>query len=138
MPIESVLKQSSNYPSFDFFVQIGGNASGEILNSEQISVPADSAASIMVYDKNKTDEKKLIEYWLKFYFNNSCGKCVTCREGTYRLYEMIKAKTYDQKIFWDIVSALDDSSFCALGSSLPIPLLSYYRNIKGVDQLKLY
>ncbi|NCN22002.1 hypothetical protein GW758_01230 [Candidatus Falkowbacteria bacterium] len=135
MPIENVLKQSANYPNFDFFVQIGGNASGEILNKEQINVPADSAASIMVYDKNKTDEKKLIEYWLKFYFNNSCGQCLTCREGTYRLYEMIKAKTYDQKIFWDIVSALDDSSFCALGSSLPIPLLSYYRNIKGVEKV---
>ncbi len=138
MPIEEVLKLSGNYPSFDFFVQIGGNASGEILNSEQILVPAESAASIMVYDKKRTDEKKLIEYWLKFYFNNSCGQCVTCREGTYRLYEMIRAKSYDEKIFWDIVSALDDSSFCALGLSLATPLLSYYRNIKGKELINLH
>lgn len=130
MPIETILKQTNNYPNFDFFVQIGGNASGEILDSNQLNLPADSAASIMVYDKKKTNEKKLIEYWLSFYFNNSCGQCVTCREGTYRLYEMIKSKSYDEEAFWDIVSALDDSSFCALGSSLPIPLLSYYQNIK--------
>lgn len=95
-----------------------------------MNLPADSAASIMVYDEKRTNEKKLIEYWLNFYFNNSCGQCVTCREGTYRLQEMIKSKSYDEETFWDIVSALDDNSFCALGSSLPIPLLSYYQNIK--------
>lgn len=131
MPIETVLKQTGNYPSFPFFVQVGGNASGEILNSSQLLIPAESAASLMIYDKQKTDEKKLIKYWLKFFADNSCGQCLTCREGTYRLHEMINAKNYDHKLFWDIVSALAETSLCALGSSLPIPLLSYYRNIKN-------
>ncbi len=131
-PIETVLKKTGNYPNCNFFVQVGGNASGEILNTEQLIVTAGSAASIMVYDMKRTDEKKLINYWLKFYYQNSCGQCVTCREGTYRLYEMYQAGNYDEDIFWDIVLALDDSSFCALGSSLPVPLLSYYRNIKKV------
>lgn len=128
--IETVLKETNNYPNFNFFVQVGGNASGEILADDQLNLFANSAASITVYNKNKIKEKKLIEYWLKFYFNNSCGQCVTCREGTYRLYEMIKEGNYDEKTFWDLVGVLDDSSFCALGSSLPVPLLSYYQNIK--------
>lgn len=137
MNIEDVLKNSSNYPDFKFFAQIGGNASGEILNQEQLNIPAENSASIMIYDQERTSEKKLIEYWLNFYFNNSCGQCVTCREGTYRLQEMVKAKSYDEKVFWQVVAALDDSSFCALGSSLPVPLLSYYRNIKNIDPLML-
>lgn len=137
MSIEDILKNSSNYPDFKFFAQIGGNASGEILNQEQLNIAAESSASIMIYNQEKTDEDKLIKYWLNFYFNNSCGQCVTCREGTYRLLEMTNAKNYDERIFWKVVAALDDSSFCALGTSLPVPLLSYYKNIKNIDPLIL-
>lgn len=135
MSINEVLRKSGNYPNSDFFVQIGGNVSGEILNSQQLDIPVESAASIMVYDRKRTEEKKLFSYWLKFYFNNSCGQCTTCREGTYRLLEMFSSSNYNEKEFWDLVFALDDNSFCALGSSLPIPLVSYYRNMKNIDPL---
>lgn len=134
LAIEDILKRTNNYPSKEFFVQIGGQASGEILNSEQIFIPADSAASIMVYDKKLTDEKKLIHYWLKFYKQESCGNCSVCREGTYRLLEMFEGGDWDNDLFWEIVNSLAESSFCALGSSLPIPLYSYYKNIKKLKK----
>ena len=135
LTIENILRESGNYPSFKFFVQIGGQASGEVFNSEQLDVPAESAASIMVYDQEKTNEKKLLQYWLNFYREQSCGNCTPCREGTYRLLEMIKAKEFDRDLFWDIVNSLKESSFCALGSSLSIPLISYFKNIKHKSYL---
>lgn len=135
MSVEDVLKKTSNYPNFKFFAQVGGNASGEVLNQKQLIIPAEGSALIMVYNLEKTSEKKLLKYWLNFYYNNSCGHCLVCREGTYRLQEMIKLKEYDEKVFWDIVASLEDTSLCALGSSLPVPLLSYYRNIKKIDPL---
>ena len=128
--LEKVLKMSGNYPNFPFFVQIGGQASGEVFNSEQLDIPAESSASIMIYDKETTKEERLVKHWISFYHNNSCGQCTSCREGTYRLFEMINAKEYDRELFWDIVENLTETSFCALGASLPIPLLSYHNNIK--------
>jgi len=127
--IEEVLRQSGNYPGSAFFVQVGGEASGEILNSNQLAAPVEGAGSIMVYDKKRTDSHKLIRYWLNFYREQSCGQCATCREGTYRLAEMASRKKFDHKLFWEIVGALEETSFCALGSSLPVPLKSYYRNV---------
>lgn len=130
LSIEEILRQTGNYPDFPFFVQIGGEASGEILNSEQLSAGVEGTGSIMVYDRKKTDEDKLTKYWLKFYHQQSCGQCTTCREGTYRLWEMAGQKSYDHKLFWDLVEVLDETSFCALGRSLPVPLRSYLQNIK--------
>lgn len=144
LTIEEVLRRTGNYPTEPFFVQIGGDACGEILNSDQLIAPVEGAGSVMVYDKNRTDQKKLIKYWLNFYREQSCGQCTPCREGTYRLWEIIngrvlsgakkgKKKEIDWKLFWEILNALTASSFCALGSSLPIPLKSYFDNVKNRD-----
>lgn len=129
LSIEEVLRHTSNYPVFPFFVQVGGEASGEVLNSSQLAAPVEGAGSIMVYNEAKTDKNKLINYWLKFYFQQSCGNCTICREGTYRLVEMMKSPHHDRKLFAEIIDVLDDSSFCALGYSLPLPIRTYRHNV---------
>ncbi|MFA5155172.1 MAG: NADH-ubiquinone oxidoreductase-F iron-sulfur binding region domain-containing protein [Patescibacteria group bacterium] len=129
--IAEVLKHTNNWPIFPFFVQAGGEASGEILNEQQLDQPVEGAGSIMVYDKKRTNKHKLIKYWLKFYHEQSCGQCTACREGSSRLLELIDAHPFDHELFWEIVGALEESSFCALGSSLPVPLKSYFNNIKN-------
>ncbi len=129
LTIEEVLKRTDNYPAWPFFVQAGGEASGEVFNSDQLDRPVEGTGSIMVYHAAETDRRKLLKYWLKFYHEQSCGQCAPCREGTYRLWELINKKEIDYKLFWEIVSSLEETSFCALGSSLPIPLKSYFNNI---------
>jgi NADH:ubiquinone oxidoreductase subunit F (NADH-binding) len=129
LSIAQVLRQTDNYPSQPFFVQIGGEASGEVLNSSQLDLPLGSTAALMVYDSAKTDKSKLLEYWLRFYYNQSCGQCTICREGTFRLLDLVKQKEYDRELFSEILDVLEDSSFCALGSSLPLPVKSYLENI---------
>ena len=131
LTVEEVLKQTNNMPVLPFFVQVGGEASGEVLGSDQLLRPVEGAGSIMVYDKELTNKHKLIRHWLQFYHEQSCGQCTICREGTYRLAEIIDKKPFDHKLFWEIVAGLEDSSFCALGASLPIPLKSYFNNIKN-------
>jgi len=127
--IEEVLHATNNYPAQPFFVQIGGNASGEVLNSRQLDKKVSGAGSVMVYDLKNTDEEKLFKYWLNFYKEQSCGQCSVCREGTYRLLEIVNRKKIDQELFWEIVNAMADSSFCALGANLAVPLKSYLNNI---------
>ncbi len=129
LTIEQVLLRTKNAPPYNFFVQVGGEASGEVLNSEQLQQAVSGAGSIMVYDINRTDGAKLIKYWLKFYYNQSCGNCTACREGTYRLWQLVNAKEFDENLFWELIDNLEDSSFCALGFSLPIPIKTYFQNI---------
>lgn len=129
LTMEEVLRRTDNYPAWPFFVQTGGEASGEVFNSNQLDRPVEGMGSIMVYHAEDTDRRKLLKYWLKFYHEQSCGQCVPCREGTYRLWELINKKEIDYRLFWDIVLSLEETSFCALGSSLPVPLKSYFNNI---------
>jgi len=126
---EDVLRHTGNFPDFKFFVQVGGEAAGLVLNSNQLNHPVEGAGSIMIYDFKKTDHKKLIKYWVNFFHEQSCGNCTSCREGTYRLWESVNSKNFDKKMFWDLISVLEESSFCALGKSLPIPIRSYFLNI---------
>lgn len=129
LTIEEVLKKTNNLPNFKFFVQVGGEAAGEVLRSDQLNRPVEGAGSIMIYDFKKTDKQKLLKYWLNFYHEQSCGNCTVCREGTYRLWQLVNQKNFDKKLFWELITALDESSFCALGRSLPIPIKSYFLNI---------
>lgn len=132
--VEEILRATNNYPQEPFFVQIGGNASGEVLNSKQLVVPVEGAGSIMVYDLSRTNEEKLFKYWLNFYKEQSCGQCTVCREGTYRLWEIINQKHVDKDLFWEILEAMEESSFCALGYSLPTPFKSYFNNIFKINR----
>jgi NADH:ubiquinone oxidoreductase subunit F (NADH-binding) len=130
LTIAEVLRQTNNWPARPFFVQVGGEASGAVLSSEQLQEPVEGTGAIMVYDQKLTRQDKLFKYWLKFYKEQSCGQCTICREGTYRLVELLEHPPLDQKLFSAIVNGLEESSFCALGSSLPVPIKSYFANIK--------
>jgi NADH:ubiquinone oxidoreductase subunit F (NADH-binding) len=131
LSVAEVLRQTNNWPEQPFFVQVGGGASGEVLNSQQLLEPVTGTGSILVYDQKSTDQNKLLKYWLKFYQEQSCGKCTICREGTYRLAEMASQPSFDHKLWSAIINGLSESSCCALGASLPVPLTSYFNNIKN-------
>lgn len=130
--IEQVLKETKNYPDFDFFVQVGGDASGEILNSKQLKQLAKGAGSITVYSVLKHTPIDLMKKWIDFFLKESCGQCTPCREGMYRLKELINQKDPDMSLFFDLLKNLQDTSFCALGSSLPYPIESLLTNVSSV------
>lgn len=127
--IERVLRESGNYPDFPFFVQVGGNGSGEVLNDKQLDKAVGGAGSIAVYKLEKHKPKDLLSYWVGFFFAESCGQCTACREGTYRLKEILESAKPDWTIFIDLLDNLKETSFCALGSSVPIPIKTYLENI---------
>lgn len=133
--IKEVLEKTKNLSNFPFFVQIGGGASGEILNSTQLEKPLTGAGSIIIYNLKKTDLKKLLNYWIEFFAKESCGQCVPCREGTYRLKEVFSAERLDWSKIGDLLFSLEQSSFCALGGSVPTPILTFYKNIKEASEI---
>jgi len=48
-------------------------------------------------------------------FHESCGKCTPCREGIYRIDEIIKSGKIDKEALNDIFMVLDKTSLCPLG-----------------------
>lgn len=130
LTITEVLKQTNNFPDFKFFVVVGGDVSGEVLYMNQLNKVVSGAGSITVFDMKTHSPEKLLSYWFKFYANHSCGQCTPCREGAYRLKEILESnKKLDYKNFAPLLDNLSASSFCALGSSLPQPVKTYFKNV---------
>ena len=131
LKVGQALLESGHHPTFPFFVQLGGAMAGICLRPDQLQNYAiQHYSGLVIHQINKKDEKKLIQSWLDFYLNESCGKCVPCREGTYRLYEMYNTKDYDPKLFADIIFTMQKSSLCSLGKMATSAIASYYENIK--------
>lgn len=87
-----------------------------------------------------TDEENcmvdMAKYFLSFTQDESCGKCVPCREGTKRMLDILDKITMGEGTEEDLVmleelsSMVVESSLCALGGSAPNPVLTslkYFR-----------
>lgn len=134
LTIYQILEQTKNLPKSDFFVQIGGGASGLVLNQKQTKKQKMTGAGSLQIFPIATDPKKMLLTWFKFYNDESCGKCTPCREGTYQLYEMVKKnKNIPWKKIMDIIEVMETTSFCALGRSIGIPVKSYMKNVLKIS-----
>ncbi len=129
MHIDKILLNTDNWPKFPFFVQVGGGASGQVLNISQLKSPATGAGSITVYSIEKHSPIALIRHWIRFFERESCGQCTPCREGTYRLNEIVHSSKPDWETFAQLLVNLKDTAFCGLGCAVPIPISSFIRNV---------
>jgi NADH:ubiquinone oxidoreductase subunit F (NADH-binding) len=124
-----ILEKTGNVPDFEYFAQVGGGVTGEILLPDELDRPVCGASSIIIFDKGKTDPYELMQKWADFFLNENCDKCVPCREGVYRISEMIKAKKIDRKFLDDLYFVLENTSFCALGKSVATPFRSLINKV---------
>ncbi len=127
--IETLLKKTDNWPNFDFFVQSGGDASGEVLNSSQLKRPVGGSGALTIYSIMKHDPVALLRRWAGFFRQESCGQCTPCREGTYRVAELLNDKKPDWKMIGSLLINLRDTSFCGLGCAAPTAIRSYIENV---------
>lgn len=126
-------------------VQTGG-PSGGVIPESFLDLPVDfdeltktgsmmGSGGMVVMD----EEDCMVEiayYLIKFLSDESCGKCVPCREGLRQLmyiYERImegKGKIEDLKLLEDLALVLEGASLCALGSTaqnIILTTLKYFR-----------
>ncbi len=127
-------------------VQTGG-PSGGVIPEKLLDLPVDfdeltKAGSMMgsggmiVMDEN-TCMVDVARYFLEFLADESCGKCVPCREGVWQMLEILKrlcrgeGRTGDVETLEDLCDTVKVASLCALGQSAPNPVLSsvqYFRD----------
>ncbi len=75
-------------------------------------------------------------YFTNFLQAESCGKCVTCREGTQRMHEILtditegQGSKADLDLLTELAAVVKDASLCGLGQTAPNPVLSTLRYFK--------
>ena len=123
-------------------VQIGG-PSGGCLPAKMLDLPVDyeslTAAGAMmgsggmIVMDDKTCMVDVAKYFLNFLQDESCGKCVSCREGTQRMYEIVKditegkGKESDLALLEELAQITKDASMCGLGQTAGNPVLTTLR-----------
>jgi NADH:ubiquinone oxidoreductase subunit F (NADH-binding) len=102
-----------------WFAQVGG-ASGGIYLEKELGGPILGSGAILVVDRT-ADIYDLLLSWTGFFRRESCGKCVPCREGTFRLHEIAERLVdgeiadRDKEALNDILWTLENTTFCPLG-----------------------
>jgi NADH:ubiquinone oxidoreductase subunit F (NADH-binding) len=139
LTVEQALIETNNVPHFDYFIQVGGSASGEVINRQQAAThKLTGCGSVEVFGQDAVDYD-VLKRWFDFYALESCGKCGPCREGTYVLKHKLDNLQPGEELPWEdirsICQTLKTTSFCDLGKSLPIPVESYMKNILGLEAL---
>jgi len=126
-------------------VQTGG-PSGGCLPKEKVDLPIDyesltqvgsimGSGGMIVMDEN-TCMVDVAKYFLNFLRDESCGKCLSCREGTQRMWEIVtdisegKGKEEDIPLLQELAQTTKDSSLCGLGQTAANPVLSTLRYFK--------
>ena len=127
-------------------VQIGG-PSGGCLTEEHLDLPMDfdslkkvgaiiGSGGLVVMDED-TCMVEVARFFMNFTQNESCGKCVPCREGTKRMLEILEriirneGELEDLDTLESLANTITEASLCGLGQTACKPVLStlkYFRN----------
>ncbi|NOR59211.1 MAG: 4Fe-4S dicluster domain-containing protein [Methanosarcinales archaeon] len=127
-------------------VQTGGPSGGCIPES-LIDLPVDydrltevgsmmGSGGMIVMDED-TCMVDVARYFINFLMEESCGKCVPCREGLLRMGEILtditegRGRMEDLDLIQDLSEVLRDASLCGLGQTAPNPVMStlkYFRD----------
>ncbi len=127
-------------------VQTGG-PSGGCLPVDYLDTPVDfdhlkelgsmmGSGGMIVMDEDNC-MVDVAKYFMLFLKEESCGKCVSCREGTERMYEILEAITQGQgrdediSLLEELAWVMENTSLCALGRTASNPVLStlkYFRD----------
>ncbi len=73
---------------------------------------------------------------VKFYRNESCGKCVPCRVGSQKMVDMLTGwtmgnfKASDMPLLDELSHTLRQTSICGLGQILPAPIQSVIKHFR--------
>ncbi|MEW5865320.1 MAG: NADH-quinone oxidoreductase subunit NuoF [Bacillota bacterium] len=127
-------------------VQIGG-PSGGCLGEGQLDVPMDyeslakvgamvGSGGMVVMDEDSC-MVEVARFFMKFTQNESCGKCVPCREGTKQMLALLtkitagKGTKEDLDLLEELALTVKDGALCGLGKTAPNPVLTtlkYFRD----------
>ncbi len=126
-------------------VQIGG-PSGGCLTTKDLDLPLDfdslkkagamiGPGGLVVMDEH-TCMVEVARFFMNFTQNESCGKCVPCREGTKRMLEILErivegqGEVEDIDRLLELADTISSTALCGLGKTAAFPVVSTIKNFR--------
>ena len=126
-------------------VQIGGPSGGCLITSDlDLKLDFDSlkkvgamigSGGLVVMDED-TCMVEVAKFFMTFTQNESCGKCVPCREGTKRMLEILerivagKGVIEDIDMLLELADTITQTALCGLGKTAASPVVSTIKNFR--------
>ncbi len=134
-------------------VQIGG-PSGACLTKEHLDLPLDfdnlkkvgamvGSGGLVVVDEH-TCMVEFARFFMHFTQNESCGKCVPCREGTKRMLQILErivageGRDGDIELLLELADTICNTALCGLGKTAPNPVVSTIKNFRSEYEAHIY
>ncbi|AEW06244.1 NADH dehydrogenase subunit F [Sulfobacillus acidophilus DSM 10332] len=134
-PLRTLLEEYAGgmLPGYQIKAVIPGGSSVPLLTADQLDTPLDyesmmaagtmlGSGGCIVLD-DQTCIVKAAARLVKFYREESCGKCTPCREGTYWMTDVLErieaglGEADDLTVLLDIADNISGKSFCPLGDA---------------------
>lgn len=87
----------------------------------------------MIVMDDRTCMVEVAKYYIKFLSEESCGKCIPCREGLKRMLEILeriaegKGQLSDISLLLELGEMMSEASLCGLGKTAPNPVATTLR-----------
>jgi bidirectional [NiFe] hydrogenase diaphorase subunit len=123
-------------------VQTGG-PSGGCIPEEHLDIPVSYESLIgvgsmmgsggMIVMDDTSCMVNVAKFFLQFCMEESCGKCIPCRAGTWQMHQILtkicagEGTHADLDLLVDLCGTIKETSLCGLGMSAPNPVLSTLR-----------
>jgi NADH-quinone oxidoreductase subunit F len=121
LPAEVMMKTDMDYDSIA--------KAGSMLGSGAVIVMDDTTCMV-----------RALERLAYFYFEESCGQCTPCREGTGWLYRMVhriehgKGRQEDLDLLTSVANNIIGRTICALGDAAALPVKSFIQHFRDEFQ----
>lgn len=137
--LKAVIPGGSSVPVLPAKVIMRANMDYDSLQKHGSAV---GAGSVIVMDET-TDMVELLERISYFYFEESCGQCTPCREGTGWLYRILKrinrgdGTRQDLDTLLDVANRIEGRTICALGDAAAWPVQSFLKHFGHEFEAKI-
>jgi NADH-quinone oxidoreductase subunit F len=134
-------------------VQIGG-PSGGCLTTADLDLPLDfdslkkagamiGSGGLVVLDEG-TCMVEVARFFMDFTQNESCGKCVPCREGTRRMLEILErivagnGHEGDIDMLLELADTISATALCGLGKTAAFPVVSTLKSFRDEYEAHIF
>jgi NADH-quinone oxidoreductase subunit F len=118
VPADKMMQCTMDYDSIS---KVGGSSLG--------------AGSVIVMDET-TDMVRTLQRLSYFYYEESCGQCTPCREGTGWMWRVVrriaegKGRMEDLDLVTNVGENISGRTICALGEAAATPVISFIKHFR--------
>lgn len=131
--LKAVIPGGSSVPVVPAEIMLGLNMDYDSISKGGGSMMGSGAVIIM---DETTDMVRVLQRLSRFYFNESCGQCTPCREGTGWLYRIIcriidgSGRPEDMDRLDHVAASIEGRTICALGDAAAMPVRSFIKHYR--------